>query len=319
MLSNKTARRVLLALVLTFTFSMCNFQFIKVEGEKPLVVCTTTVLSSIVRDLAGDKVKIDVIASPAVCPAHYDVKPSDVEAFKEAELILMHGFEPWVSELKQASGSAAPVLKIKGSWNNPEALKKLYSEVSQVLSQNLGINLSMKLKSCLRSIEEVNSWLKNFANKNSFKGKPVACMMFQKGYINFLGFKVVAVYPPPETVSAKQYESIIRNMTENHAVLVVDNMQSGSELGKKIASETGAVEIALSNFPGTAPKLNNMTEVMKWNAEKIAEALETAEVRGELNNAIKKVEEWRTATFAASIIAIIELIVLAALILRRRR
>ena len=62
-------------------------------GEKPLVVCSTTVLGSIVQELAGDSVDVQVIASPSICPGHYDVKPSDVYAVGEADLIFYHGFE----------------------------------------------------------------------------------------------------------------------------------------------------------------------------------------------------------------------------------
>ncbi|RLE74320.1 MAG: manganese transporter, partial [Thermoprotei archaeon] len=83
------ARALLLGVLLAAALAPA----LQAQGERPVVVCTTTVLASMVRDLAGDLVVIEVIASPAVCPAHYDVKPSDVEAFGRADLILAHGIE----------------------------------------------------------------------------------------------------------------------------------------------------------------------------------------------------------------------------------
>ena len=288
-------------------------------SEAPIVVCTTTVLASIVEDLGGDLVTVEVIASPAVCPAHYDVKPSDVEAFRRASLILMHGFEPWVEELREASGSEAPVVKIPGPWNTPEALKSKYSLVADALRENLGIDVSARLERCLASIDETERWLKEYAEENGFVGTPVVCMLWQKGFISFLGFNVVATYGPPEKVSAKEYEAVIKNATEFKAVLVIDNIQSGVELGKKIASEIGAVEVAQSNFPGIALGLNNMTSVMRWNVEKLAEALESSRSLGEVSRLKSQISTWKTATAAASVISAAELLIIAVLVTRLRR
>ena len=287
--------------------------------EKPLVVCTTTVLSSIVMDLAEDEVSVDVISSPAVCPAHYDVKPSDVEAFKHASLILKHGFEPWVEYLKEASRSGAPVVRIKGEWNSPEALKKIYMKVSKALKDYLGIDVSDRLDKVIESIDLTESWLKEISKKEGFEEKPVVCMLFQKNFISFLGFKIVAVYGPPEKVSARQYESIIENATRFNAVLVIDNLQSGTEMGKKIASEVGAVEVALTNFPQVAPELNNMTQVMKWNAQRMIEALKNAETMGEVNVLKRQIETWKIATIAVLIISVVEAAIIAALLMRLRK
>ncbi|MCD6444501.1 zinc ABC transporter substrate-binding protein [Candidatus Bathyarchaeota archaeon] len=287
--------------------------------DKPLVVCTTTVLSSVVVDLAGDSISVDVISSPAVCPAHYDVKPSDVEAFRDADLILAHGFEPWVDDLKEASGSEAPVVRVRGDWNSPQALKEIYVKVSTALRDYLGINVSDRLNRALRSIDSLESWLKKISEENHFEGKPVVCMLFQKGFVSSLGFNIVAVYGPPEKVSAKQYEAVIRNATEHNAVLVIDNIQSGTDLGRKIASEIGAVEVALTNFPQTAPNLNNMTQVMMWNVQRITDALRNAELMAEVSSLKRQVETWRTAEIATLIVAVLEAIIIVALRMRIKR
>ena len=281
--------------------------------NKPLVVCTTSVLASIVEDLAGDQVVVEIIASPAVCPGHYDVKPSDIDAFKRASLILAHGFEPWVDDLLQASQSEAAVVYIKGPWNTPSLLKARYQAVSQALSEYLGIDTSAKLEDCLNSIDEVDAYLKEVAQSSGFADMPVVCMLWQKSFIEYLGFKVVAYYGPPEMVSAQQYESIIANATQSGAKLVIDNLQSGVDLGNKIASEIGGVEVALSNFPKIAPELSNVTAVMKWNAEKLSKAVENLELLSEISSLKAQLNTWVTATTVSSIIAVALFIVCLAM------
>ena len=77
----------LLPALLTFLMLASVIGYVS-AGEKPVVVATTSVIGSVVKDLAGDRVDLYVIASPAICPAHYDIKPSDVYTFSNANLIL---------------------------------------------------------------------------------------------------------------------------------------------------------------------------------------------------------------------------------------
>ena len=319
-------RKVLLIFVILVLFLLTPLSNLACAESKPIVTTTTTVLASIVKDLAGDKVYVDIVASPAVCPAHYDVKPSDVDKFRRASLILYHGFEPWVKSLKEASGTKAPLVKISGPWNTPDNLKKLYVSVADALKEYLGIDVSSRLNKCLKSIDNVAKWLKDFAEKNGFINTPVVVMLWQKAFISYLGFKIVAVYRPPERITPKEYQSVIENASKYNARLVIDNLQSGSDLGVKIAEEIGAVEVALSNFPGTALGLNNVTEVMKYNARLLAEALkyyrwkssaiEVGELYEEINSMQAEIKLWKYS-FIASIILNVILIIVVAIQMRR--
>ncbi|MCS7102406.1 MAG: zinc ABC transporter substrate-binding protein [Candidatus Korarchaeum sp.] len=278
------------------------------------VVCSTTVLCSIVRDLTSDSIEVEVITPPNVCPGHYDVRPSDAYALTEADLVLYHGIEPWVEELGRASGSLAPAVKVSGGWNTPDTLKSLYVNVSKVLDRYLGLNTSTKLERCLKAIDETAEGLRRIAEGRGFSGKPVVSMMFQADFLRSLGFRVVATFPPPERVSAKLFESIVKNATESKAVLVVDNLQSGTEVGFRIASQVDALEVALSNFPESPPELKNMTQVMKWNAERLADALSYAELKASVRKSSSRAQLYETLAIMLAILAIVE----AVIILRRK-
>jgi len=307
-----------LLLAVIFLFSTAVNVHAVEPANKPVIVTTTTVLESIVKDLAGDKVSVVVIASPTICPAHYDVSPSDVEAFRIADLILAHGFEPWVEDLKKASGSEAPIVYVRGPWSTPDALKQKYVEVANAIKEHLGIDVSDNLGKSLEEIDKVKQWLLNFANEHGFKDAPVVSMLWQKSFISFLGFRIVAVYRSPEMVSAKEYSEVVENATKYGAVLVIDNLQSGVELGEKIASEVGAVEVALTNFPGTAPGLNNVTEVMKYNAKLLAKALEEATAMKEKITLEREISFWRNTTYILAVLVIALGLALTYIVLRKR-
>lgn len=243
-------------------------------GEKPVVVVTTSVLESIVKDLAGNEVEVVTVIPPNICPAHYDLRPGDVEIIRKASLVLAHGVEPWIENLIKSSGSSAKLVYVRGGWNTPEFARQRYRDVAEALESELGIDLSDELNKCIKAINETEVSLKELSSKRGFVGTPVVAMKWQKDFLSFLGFNVVASYGPPEMVSAQELSRVIENATKNGAVLVIDNIQSGVDLGIKIAKELGIREVALSNFPGVPKDVRNLTEMMKYNADLLEAALE---------------------------------------------
>ena len=321
-LSSKAA--FLTAMLFTFCLLMASTAAV-VRCEKPIVVATTTVLSSIVEDLAGDRVVVEYISSPSVCPAHYDVKPSDVDKLKAASLVLAHGIEPWLNKLMEASGSKAIVVRIGGSWNTPSDVKRYYNQVAQALREHLSLNVDDALNKCLAAIDDADQKLKRLAKDVGFQGVPVVVMKWQQSFVEYLGFDVVASYGPPETVSPKDYQDILSNATKRRPLLVIDNLPSGTQLGLKIASEVGAVEVALQNFPKAVPEARNLTTMMLYNADLLERALTAAKSRITVENlvsenlSLKKSLEEVTMYLWTSIIANAVLAVVLGVTLTRRR
>lgn len=275
-------------------------------GEKPIVVVTTSVLESIVRDLAGDYVEVLTVIPPNICPAHYDLRPGDVEIVRRASLVLAHGVEPWIRSLMESSGTSAKLIYIKGGWNTPELARQRYSEVARAIESELGIKLSDRLSKCMRAINETESELKRLSAESGFIGTPVVAMAWQKDFVSFLGFDVVASFKPPEMVTPQELSSVMENATKRKALLVIDNIQSGVDLGNRIARELGVKEVALSNFPGVPKGVNNLTEMMKYNANLLKDALSQRGVEREL-------ESLRVALYVLIAFVLIEAVVIAAL------
>jgi ABC-type Zn uptake system ZnuABC Zn-binding protein ZnuA len=104
-------------------------------------------------------------------------------------------------------------------------------------------------------------------------------MQWQQGFVEWLGFEVVATYPPPEMLSLKEVDQLIQTGREQGVALVVDNLQSGIDFGARLAFEVGAVHVVLTNFPGALPQTTTYLEMLRYNAERLFEALRT--YRGE--------------------------------------
>ena len=302
---------LLLLLPLVLVVSPCS-----AENEAPLVVCTTSVLGSIVEDLAGDTVEVVVIASPSICPAHYDIRPSDVYAVGAANLILYHGFEPWLNDTIEASGSTAPQVQVSGPWNTPDGARQYYQSVADALQTHLGIDVGDRLTHCLAAINATEAELQSEAQQRAVSEWRVICMQWQSGFVSWLGFNITTTYPPPERLSASDIADLIEQSREAGVRLVIDNLQSGTEVGAQIASEIGAVHVVLSNFPNTAPGLNNLTQLLRYNAEQLFAAMDSYEYLSAAQQYQREAETWRWVAVALLIVAVAEAL---ALIVRWRR
>jgi len=246
--------------------------------EKPVVVATTEILGDFVRKIAEDRVDLVVLIPGGMCPAHYDIRPSDVAAVARAALVLHHGFEPWMEDLVKSSESKALVVKTGDDWNVPpnavqqvgivqEALAKILPKESAVLQQNA--------VAFQRHIEELAGRLLARAQQLNVQEAKVISQAFQAKFVSWLGFNVVGTYPPPERVSAQLFLQLVQLGREQKVALVVDNLQSGVGLGARLAFEIGAVHVVLTNFPGAVPNTRDYLEVIAHNGAQMFDALES--------------------------------------------
>lgn len=78
------------------------------------VVATTTQAADLARNVGGDRVVVTGLLAANGDPHDYELRPHDVEAIAEADLVVRSGGEvdEWLDEAIDASGSDAPVLDL---------------------------------------------------------------------------------------------------------------------------------------------------------------------------------------------------------------
>lgn len=247
------------------------------EEEKPLIIATTTVGRNLVHQIGQDRVEINTITPSGLCPAHYDVKPSDAQAVSEASLVIYHGVEPWLEKLIQASGNK-DIIKIKtqGPWNVPPDAAQMVEEIAEALIEIDSAHADFyraNAQSLGEDIDQLTKEIQEEAENQGVSGTKVIVMRWQKAFVSWLGLEVVADYPPPEMVSVKQAANLVKVGKEEKVALVIDNLQSGTGFGAQIAYKVGAVHVILSNFPGAVPYTQSYQQMIRHNADQILEAI----------------------------------------------
>jgi len=78
------------------------------------VVATTTQVADLTRNVAGDRAGVVQLLQPNADPHDYEIRPHDVGALADADLIVRSGGEldEWLEDAIDGSGSDAPVVNL---------------------------------------------------------------------------------------------------------------------------------------------------------------------------------------------------------------
>ena len=298
------------------------------EGQGRLyVVCMTTVLASIVEQVGGPYVQVEAIVPAGFCPGHYDIRPSDVEAVSRADILLghIHVF-PWVEKLLQAAGRSVDELKmLHGPWNTPEGAISYVKNITEILCSHPGTNSTMRdyfttMNATICSeLEELARSLRARAEELDVGSVKVICMKWQVPFVSWLGFNITATFKPPERMSPKEIEDLISKGKKEGVAIVIDNLQSGTEVGTEVAREIGAEHVVLTNFPGAVPGTKTLADMLRYNAHQLFNATARWRAYGgmirQLKSRVEALEGQNTLllglTVGLAMIALAEAVLLA--------
>lgn len=84
------------------------------HGEKPLVVCSTSIIADCVHQIAGDDFEVVSLMGAGVDPHAYNPRPSDVDQLEKADVVIYNGLhlEGKMAGLFADLGKRSPVIAV---------------------------------------------------------------------------------------------------------------------------------------------------------------------------------------------------------------
>lgn len=291
------------------------------------VVCTNSVLADFTRQIVGEMANVEYIMPAGACPSHFDTRPSDVSLIANADVVVSLGWEPWLNDLLDASGNS-DVKRIEckgiGEWNLPSNAKVYVDKITQDLKEVSDLDnstLEANAAAYKTEIDTKSEELLNVVNAKGQSGKKIIAMEWQKDFVEWLGYNVTAFYGPPEGLSTEDALEITEKAGEDEVCAIVDNLQSGTSFGANIASESGAVHVIFTNFPGAVPGTDTYIEMIDYNTNQLVDAVETYEYKkGEIRSLeedVSNLEFQRTALSAVVGVLILLAIILYIMYIRK--
>jgi len=291
-----------------------------VKEEEIKIICTNSVLADFTENIAPKNVAIDYIMPAGACPAHFDTIPSDIEKIINADVIISLGWEPWLEDLINKSENKE-YNEIKcamiGEWNLPtnaikyvekirDRLKQIYPEYNDTIQQNA--------ENYIKNINETAEKLKQQIETLGLKDRKVVCIEWYMEFLNYFGLNVSYYYGSPEGLSVQDEIDVINAVSEDGVAAVIDNLQSGTTFGAKVASETGKSHVILSNFPDAVPNTESYIKTIEYNINQTIKGIQTYDYKKgdilKLESQVNEITLQRNAAIAMSaILAIVAIIV----------
>ncbi|MCW4034890.1 MAG: zinc ABC transporter substrate-binding protein [Candidatus Bathyarchaeota archaeon] len=287
--------------------------------EKPIIVCTTSAVGSVVEAFVGETAEVLVLVQPGLCPADFDMKPGYVDAVSKATILFKQNIqgEFWLDGLLESAGNQdLTVVAIPGVYNTPAGAKNYIRGVGGNLSQILDIDLDSEISQMLAEVDDVTNYMQTQAQNYGASNVKVICMAWLKTFIESAGFTVVETFNPPETLSAGDITALLETAQTEGVGLVVDNLQIDVEFGEGIASQVGAEHLVLTNFPGALPGTDTLADMLKYNAEQLFNGTvtwqSTSELKTENQDLANQVTLFQITTALALVVVAAEAVLLYA-------
>ena len=286
------------------------------EEDKINVICTNSILADFASNLLKENATIEYIMPPGVCPAYYDTTPNDVNKIIKADIIIVLGsnaMEPWLGDLL-AYNPEGDLIECKdmGEWNYPSGAKTyirfLKTELAE-LHPELNDTILTNAENYINKIDDKFFELQKEIENHSYINKKVICIKWLKDFIEFLGFNITYSYGPPQGLSLQDELDVINAASTNEVCAVIDNLQSGTDFGARVASESGASHVIFTNFVDAIPGTETYIDMINYNADQLIKGIGTYDYNkgelAELKSQISNLELQRNIFLVFAVIFVI--------------
>jgi zinc transport system substrate-binding protein len=247
------------------------------------IVAGSSLITNIIQDVADGKLEPRTLIPPGMCPGHYDVKPSDIEALANSKALFIHDYQENfknVTGLIEAAENPDLIIKVinvKGNWMAPPVQAEAVDRIAQALGEIDGKNSAYyqekaagRAQAILANGEEV----KNRLLEAGVEGVKVICADMQAGFVEWAGFDTVAIYGRPEDLSVAEVEKLVVEAKEAGVALVIDNLQSGATAASEaMAQDIGAIQVTISNYPGGFEDTETWEKAIDKNVDLLLQAV----------------------------------------------
>jgi zinc/manganese transport system substrate-binding protein len=268
------------------------------------VLATETFLGDMAQNVAGSRIKVDVLLAPGVDPHEFQPTPQDAIQIEQSTVLVINGlgYETWLTNslLQNASGASlvvassglTPLTDPSGEhaqgdphmWMNPLNAVHYVNNIRDGLSKADPAGSALYAANAEAyggELKALDEWIRNQVAQIPPGRRLLVTNHDSLGYLaDAYGLRLIgAVIPGISTdasTSAKEVASLIQSIKSSGAPAIFVDVSENSKLAEQIASESGAKVVTglyietLSSPDGPAPSYIKM---MKYDVTLVVNAL----------------------------------------------
>ena len=236
------------------------------------IMVSTTMIETVVESVAGGRAAVSSIVPGGMCPGHFDIKPHQMRQIERADMFLYHGWESWLPKVIDATEGATETIEItvEGSWMIPDVHIQAIQWIRDLLISVDPAGDDYYEERAIRYENEVLRAANSICRElGDLQGTAVLCSELQEEFLSWAGFDILGTYGRAENLTPRMLEQLIQTGREHGVKLIIDNLQSGTDAGERLADEIGCGHAILTNFPIKG----SYTQTLRSNTDAIKKGL----------------------------------------------
>jgi zinc/manganese transport system substrate-binding protein len=268
------------------------------------VLATETFLGDMAQNVAGSRVKVDVLLPAGVDPHEFQPTPQDAIKIERSKVLVINGLglEAWLTNslLQNASGASLvvatdglkPLADPSGQhnqgdphmWMNPLNAEQYVNNIRDGLSKADpagSAGYATNAEAYDAQLKALDEWIRSEVAQIPSERRLLVTNHDSLGYFaEAYGFKLIGTVIPgistDASTSAREVASLIQAIKSTGAPAIFVDVSENPKLAEQIASESGTKVVTglyigtLSTANGPAPSYIDM---MKYDVTLIADAL----------------------------------------------
>jgi zinc transport system substrate-binding protein len=225
------------------------------NASGPQIAVTTSYLEATARDVLGDDVAFIRLAEPGTCPGHFDIRPSQVQALRQARALLRFDFQKSLDAKLAGAESGGPrvaEVAVRGGMGRPDSYLAACRQAAEhfvALGLLAPTNAGPRLESIGTRLGILTRDLTNRVAEAGLAGAAVIASGHQRDFCAWLGLKVVAAFRPADTAGVREIEAAIAAGQHAQVRLIIANRPEGRRTADALAERLGARVVVFENFP----------------------------------------------------------------------
>ncbi len=219
------------------------------------IAVTNSYLECAVEDLCGDDVRVMCLASPGMCPGHFDISPAQVRQLRDCRMLLLFDFQQKVeANLGRLKDDGLKIALVTGPVGLcvPTSYLTVCREVSEKLL-SVYPEREAHMGERLRAIEErlngLSNELRASVEQSQVASVPILASNHQAEFARWLGLEPVATFVGSDIETVSNIDHCLQQAAGQDIRFVIANQQEGTSLAQALAERLNAEAVVFSNFP----------------------------------------------------------------------
>jgi zinc transport system substrate-binding protein len=248
------------------------------RSEEPAaaVAATNSLLECAVRDLLGAGTPVMRLAEPGMCPGHFDIRPSQVEALRRSRILLRFDFQKSLDDKVKGGSDGGPRItevRITGGLCEPASYVEACRQTGAALVAAGLVEAAAAGKRQEEIAQRMESLTARCREKAAvLKDMPVVASVHQEAFCRWLGLRPVAAFTGADTAGVEQVDEAIKKGEAAGVKVVVANLPEGRRVADALGARLQATVVVFGNFPALHQGQASFDDLVEANLKALLEA-----------------------------------------------